>query len=113
MAISSVTLLLGESRLCTMDFSALLARGETITAVASVSADLHTTPALLIGVATFSAGLVQFRVGGGLQDSRYKLTVFVTTSAGNTLDGEGYLQCRGPSSFVITPGAGGVGASGH
>ena len=96
-----------------MDFSALLARGETITAVNSVSVDLTTSPPILIGTAVASGGLVQFRVGGGLQDSRYKFTVFVTTSAGNTLDGEGYLQCRGPSSFTITPGVGGMGVTGN
>ncbi len=96
-----------------MDFSALLARGETITTVNSVTADLTTSPPILIGTAAASGGLVQFRVGGGLQDSRYKFTVFVTTSAGNTLDGEGFLQCMGPSSFSITPGAGGIGMTGN
>lgn len=113
MAIPSVTLRLGESRLCTMDFSALLARGETLSSVTSVAVDLTTVPALVVGAPSCSGVLAQFRISGGLQDRKYKITVYCVTSAGNTIEGEGYLQCRGPLSFTVTPAAGGVGAAGH
>lgn len=113
MAIPTVTLKLGESRLFSMDFSALLSRGETVTGVNSVVVDQTTTPPLVVGTPAYSGVFAQFRLSGGLQDTRYKLTVLVTTSGSNTLEGEGYLQCRGPLSLNITPGAGGIGSTGH
>jgi hypothetical protein len=110
MSTPSVTLRLGESRLFTMDFSALLARGETVASVNSVAKDLTTSPDLVMGVPAGGGVLAQVRLSGGLQDTRYKITMYVTTSGGNTVEGEGYLQCRGPLSFAITPPAGGMAA---
>lgn len=113
MSTPSISFVVGESRLCAMDFSARLARGVTITSVTSVAVDLVTVPPLVIGAASFSGGLVSFLVSGGLGDTRYKIKVFVATTADPALEGDGYLQCIGPSNFAITPAAGGVGAAGH
>lgn len=113
MAIPSLLLVIGESRLCTMDFSGRLARGVSISSVTSVVADLVTVPPLVIGAPTFSNSLVQFQVSGGLGDTKYKIKVFVATTTDPAVEGEGYLQCIGPSNFVVTPAAGGVGAAGH
>lgn len=101
--IPSVTLKTGESRLYSMDFAALLARGETITGVTSVQPDLVTAPPLVIGSAVYSGTLVQFRISGGRTDTRYLITVLATTSSSNTIEGQGYLQCRGPQNYTITP----------
>jgi hypothetical protein len=75
-----------------MDFSALLARGETLASVTSAVA----TPAglTLSGPATVSGVLAQQRILGGTTNVEYKVTFVVLTSAGNILEGEGYLQVK-------------------
>lgn len=90
--IPSVTKQPSESRLYSMDFSALLASGETLSTVTSVSTTLVTVPALTIGAGSVSGVLCQFRVSVGKTGNRYKVTAVVTTSAGNTLEGEGYVN---------------------
>lgn len=75
-----------------MDFSALLASGETITSVVSVVKDKTTAPDLVIGAPAFSGSVAQFRLSVGKADTKYKVTVIVGTSAGNTLEGEGIVQ---------------------
>lgn len=113
MSVPSITLNTGESRLCTMDFAALLARGETVTSVVRVDAIPSTAPPLSIGSAVYSGTIAQFRVAGYVSDTRYKITVFVTTSSGNTLKGEGFLQCSGPLNYSITPGVATLTLTGH
>lgn len=82
----------GESRLYEFDFSPLLAAGEVLTGVTSVTV----TPdgLTLSGSAAYSGATVQQRIAGGTTGTRYVVTVVVTTSLGNTLEVEGILQVR-------------------
>jgi hypothetical protein len=79
-----------ESRLFSMDFSALLAPSETVTGVTSVTA----LPAglTLSGSAVASGATANQRILGGAGGVMYKVTFVVTTSLGNTLEGEGLLK---------------------
>lgn len=81
-----------ESRLYTMDFSGLLGQGETIAGVTSVTA----TPSglTLSGGPTFSGVFANQRIAGGTSGQKYTVTFLVTTSGGNTLEGEGILQVK-------------------
>lgn len=82
-----------ESRLYSMDFSALLAKGETVVSVTSVTITPTTSSPLTVsGVPTASGVLAQFRLIDGLTGQRYKLDVIVTTSSGNILEGDGLVQ---------------------
>lgn len=94
MSIPTVIKQPSESRLYTMDFSAVLAAGETILSVSSVTIDKTTVPALSVSGIVFSGTLAQFRLAAGLGGTRYKATVVVVTSASNTLEGEGFIQCE-------------------
>lgn len=79
-----------ESRLYTMEFASNMEESETITAVSSVTA----TPSglTLSGGAGFNGTRATQRISGGVAGTRYKVTFVVTTSNGNTLEGEGYLR---------------------
>jgi len=81
-----------ESRLYTMSFASLLLPGETVAGVTSVTA----SPAglTLVGSPTFGANLAKQRISGGADKVTYKVTYLVTTSAGNTLEAEGFLKVR-------------------
>lgn len=84
-----------ESRAFTMDFSALLASGETLTAVSTVTiAPVTASPLTASGVATVSGASAQQRLTGGLAGTKYKVTFVVTTSLSNILEGEGYLNVK-------------------
>ena len=78
----------------TMEFAALLAAGETISSVSSAVVDLVTSPILTVGAPAASGSQVTVRLSGGVTNNVYKLTVIVVTSAGNTLEGEGLVQCE-------------------
>lgn len=92
MSLPSVTKQPTESRLYSMDFSALMGQNETISAVSSVTKDKTTTPDLTIGAAVFDGQIAQFRLSAGKSGTKYKITCIVTTSDGNTLEGEGIVQ---------------------
>lgn len=85
-----------ESRVYVMDFSGLLAQGETLTGVTSVSYSSPSGDAALtlVGSATYSGVYAQQRISGGTSGKYYTVTFVVTTSLGNTLEGEGILQVR-------------------
>lgn len=83
----------GESRLYTMDFSSLMATGETITAVTNV-AYTGDDALLVVGSPTYSGQQAQVRISGGTNEYSYRVTFTVTTSSGDTLQGEGILQVR-------------------
>lgn len=80
----------GESRVYAMDFTNLLAANETISSVGTVTQSSSGT-ALTLGPTAISGPQVQFRISGGDSGKIYKLTVPITTSLGNDLDGTGYL----------------------
>lgn len=77
-----------ESRLYTFNFSANLANVETLTGVTLFSA---APSGLTTGTPIFAGKLVQNRISGGVTDTLYKITVRVTTSDGNTLEGDAHL----------------------
>lgn len=81
-----------ESRLYTMEFAALLGSGETLSTVVSVLADRVTVPPLTITATAVSGTTLTFRLASGLAGTRYKVTGIVTTSGGNTIEGEGIVQ---------------------
>lgn len=74
-----------------MDFSARLARGETITGVTSVTITPTTSPALTAGSPAYTDTQVQFTLSGGTTDTRYKVEVKVATTLGSRI-GVGYVQ---------------------
>lgn len=80
-----------ESLLYDMDFVGRLEDGETLTAVSAVTGS---PSGLTIGTASYSGTRAQFRISGGTSGTTYKITVTVTTSASNTLEGEGNLFVR-------------------
>lgn len=82
----------GENRLYSMDFAALLAEGETLDNVLSVAAT--PTGLTLSGSAAYSGSIAQQRIYGGTAGQLYKITFTVTTTSGNTLQGEGLLQVK-------------------
>lgn len=81
-----------ESRLYTMEFAALLGSGETLSSVVSVNVDKTTASPLLISGQAVNGTALTFRLTGGLAGTRYKVTGIVTTSGGNTIEGEGIVQ---------------------
>lgn len=80
-----------ESLVYDMEFLGRLDDDETLTAVSSVTA---TPSGLTIGTASYSGTRAQFRISGGSSGVKYKVTAVVTTSASNTIEGEGYLFVR-------------------
>lgn len=82
-----------ESRLYSMEFAPNLAPGETISSVTSVTAD-PSTGIDITAVPVASGTQAQQRIAGGTDGVQYKITFVVETSAGNTLEGEGYLTVR-------------------
>lgn len=78
-----------ESRLFSMDFSGLLASGETVSGVTSATAD---KAGLVLGAPAFTTSAAQVRISGGTDGVTYKITFVVTTSLSNTLEGEGLLS---------------------
>ncbi len=88
----------GESRLYSFDFSALLATGETLSSVNSVTyvgdGDPADTALTLSGSSAIVGKTVTQRILAGTSGVRYKVTTRVTTSLGNILEGEGILQVK-------------------
>jgi hypothetical protein len=79
-----------ESRVYAVNFRNLLATGDSITAVTSVTAS--PTAELTFGTAVISSPRVKFRVEDGVAGTSYKITVVVTTTSGDTLKGDGDLE---------------------
>lgn len=92
MAIPSVIKQPSESRQYTMEFAALLGVGETLSTVTSVLVDKVTSPVLAVSATAVAGTQCTFRLAGGLGGTKYKVTAIVTTSGGNTLEGEGVVQ---------------------
>lgn len=79
-----------ESRVYAVNFRNLLAAGDSVKTVVSVT----TSPAaqLTLGTAVISSPRVKFRVEDGNAGTSYKITVTVTTTSGDTLEGDGELE---------------------
>lgn len=80
----------GESRVYAVNFRNLLAAGDSIDDVTSVTA----SPAaeLTVGTPVIASPRVKFRVEDGSAGTHYKITVTVTTTNGDILEGEGDLE---------------------
>jgi hypothetical protein len=83
-----------ESRVFSMNFAAMLAAGETLAGVTSVTYTGGDALLTLSGPAAYSGAVAQQRILGGTDGMEYKVTFIVTTSQGNILEGEGVLQVR-------------------
>lgn len=81
-----------ESRLYTFEFAANLVEGETIASVDSVT--VAPSGLTLNGPASFAGTKAFQRIEGGLDGTVYKVTIRITTSAGNVLEGEGNLRVQ-------------------
>ena len=80
----------GETRQFSMDFSSLLATGETLS-----TSDVTSSPSgLTLGSTSISSSTVLFTVASGTHGVRYRLEVTVTTSASATLVGDGILRVQ-------------------
>ena len=82
----------GEDLLYGMDFTNLLATGETISSVTSFLE--ITTSDLTIGSGTIKSAVVEFRVSGGTHGVRYRIEVIIVTSDSNTRVADGLLLVR-------------------
>lgn len=78
-----------ESILYTTSFANLLNPGETISSVVSVTAS---PTGLTISNEGNSGTKVTFRAAGGTAGVVYRIAILVTTSAGNTREGDGLLE---------------------
>ena len=82
-----------ENRLYAFDFTNLLGTSETISTVASVTADTPSgADALTIGSTSISGANAQVRLSGGTDGYTYTVTCQITTSASNTLEDVGRLK---------------------
>lgn len=81
-----------EDRLFEMEFVGLLGPDETLNGVISVTAT--PTGLTLSGAPTYEGSIAKQRISGGTNGTTYKVTFVVTTSEGNTLEGEGKLKVR-------------------
>jgi len=83
----------GESRLYWVQCAARLAVGETVTGVNSITITPVTlSPLTYSGGATVSGTVMQFRLTGGLKNTKYVLVIEYTTSLSNTRKGTVFLQ---------------------
>lgn len=77
-----------ESRGYSINFVNLLASGDSLASVISVSA----SPAgLTLGSASTSGTSVQFTISGGAAGVSYRIEAIVTTTLGETIEGDGVL----------------------
>jgi glycine cleavage system aminomethyltransferase T len=79
-----------ESRVYAVNFRNLLAAGDSVKTVTSVTAS--PTAELTIGTAVISSPRVKFRVEDGVAGTSYRINVIVTTAGGDTLEGDGDLE---------------------
>lgn len=79
-----------ESKVYEMKFDAKMATADTITSI--VSFTYAPTGTISAASPTFSGKSVFARVSGGATGEKYKFTAIVGTSAGDQLEGEGYLE---------------------
>lgn len=79
-----------ESRVYEMKFDAKMASADSITGV--VSFTYTPTGTISVAAPSFAGKSVFARVSGGATGEKYKFTGVVSTSAGDQLEGEGYLE---------------------
>lgn len=80
-----------ETRLMTMDFSSSMSTGETILSID----DISTNPiGPTFGTATTGTQFASVLISGGTDKKKYKIQITVTTSLGQILENEGYLEIK-------------------
>jgi len=80
-----------ETRLMTMSFSSSMAVGETIVSIDNMS----TTPAgVTLGATSTLPQSAALLISGGTDNKKYKIQIKITTSLGQVLENEGYLEVR-------------------
>lgn len=88
----------GESLLTTMDFTAILGAGETLsgTPTVTITNDDQTAGTLptTSGSPAIVGSTVTQRILGGTGGSDYRVSIAVSTSASNTREGDGILEVR-------------------
>ena len=87
-----------ESRLYHFVFSNLLASGEEISSVTSVTqvnlGYVDASSDLTLGNITSSTDTAQIRLSDGTEDESYKLTAIILTDSSNILELDGILHVR-------------------
>lgn len=84
-----------ERRQYSMDFTALMTTGETISSYGVTSEVLGGgTSNLTIDTIAVSGQTLTFWIEGGTSRSRYKIECRVVTSIGQQLEADGILLCR-------------------
>ncbi len=78
-----------ESRRYNIDFAPLLATGDAVDAVTSVTGS---PSGLTIGSAAISSPLIQVRISAGTGGVLYQITAIVTTTGSDTLETEARLR---------------------
>lgn len=83
-----------EIRTYSMDFSNLMASDETIATISSVSSELRGggTSDLTLSSETISGQTVEVTISGGTKAKTYRIEIIITTSGGQTLEGDGLLR---------------------
>lgn len=88
-----------EAVIVQFDFAPDMATAETLSSVTSILAvnqgDVDGSDDVTItsvAISTVSTQIAQCVVSGGTSGERYKLTAVVVTSAGQTLEADGYLR---------------------
>lgn len=98
MTLQSTEKQVAEAVLVQFDFSADMAADETIATISSVVSENQNlvggSANLSTGSNTISGQVAQSLFSGGTNLEKYKLTCTVTTSAGQTLETEGFMQVR-------------------
>ena len=79
----------GEARLYDIDFAPLLASGDTIASVTSVTT---AQVGLTIALPSFASPLVQVRISSGTDGTLYKITAIIVTTDGDTLETDVFLR---------------------
>lgn len=95
MALETKTKQPSEELLFDMDFRKVQPAGVTVASVVSVDQSTVTgTGTVAIGSTAYSGTLAQVWISGGTDDEDYKITITITNSRGETVEGDGLLQVR-------------------
>lgn len=84
-----------EKRYYSMDFSNLMASGETISSITLITSedrDGGSTSDLVIGGEQIAGQTIEMWISGGTKFHVYRVEVNITTSAGQILQGDGLLE---------------------
>ena len=84
-----------ERRYYSMDFSSLMATGETITSITSITSedrDGENTSDLVIGAEVINGQTVEMWISGGTKFHVYRVEITIVTSTTAILQGDGLIE---------------------